>query len=388
MRIDYNGNVGLGTTTPMARLTIAAPNWNNPMAKWLFVISSSTGSTATTTIFSVDNVGNVVAANSAGIGTTTPAASLGVQGNQFIAGNITSTSTIASLFPYASTTGISSSNSSYFATVSGAVGIGTTTPISKLAIDEGTPASGYTGGIDMYDNVQGSVGSLMIRYSMPNSTANASGYMGLERTGATVNLGMVFRSQSRDGIRWLTGATSPVEVMRLTAAGNLGIGTTSPFALLSVHAASTTNNQYIFAIGTSTSYGTQNAFLIDKNGSTTIALFGACSGANALQTSAAGLIQCGAVSSDLRLKEDIQPIASALDDLMRLSPDNFHYKPEASMGSQEEAGFIAQEVQRIFPDAVETMRPTALTHRMARSRSKSRTSLPTPSEPSRSSRHR
>jgi hypothetical protein len=41
-----------------------------------------------------------------GLSTTTPAAKLGVQGNMFIAGNITSTSTTASIFPYASTTAV------------------------------------------------------------------------------------------------------------------------------------------------------------------------------------------------------------------------------------------------------------------------------------------
>lgn len=48
-----------------------------------------------------ENTGNF------GLSTTTPGSKLSVQGNQFIAGNITSTSTRASIFPYASTTAAS-----------------------------------------------------------------------------------------------------------------------------------------------------------------------------------------------------------------------------------------------------------------------------------------
>jgi hypothetical protein len=42
-----------------------------------------------------------------GLGTTSPGSVLSIQGNQFIAGNIVSTSTSASIFPYASTTALS-----------------------------------------------------------------------------------------------------------------------------------------------------------------------------------------------------------------------------------------------------------------------------------------
>jgi hypothetical protein len=113
----------------------------------------------------------------------------------------------------------------------------------------------------------------------------------------------------------------------------------------------------LFTIGSSTPTATTTLFSINNVGSTTIGLFSTCSGSTALQTSAAGLIQCGAVSSDARLKE-----GSALPLLAKLTPITFHYKPDAKMGSQEEAGFIAQDVQKLFPDAVETVQSkTSLT---------------------------
>jgi hypothetical protein len=243
-----------------------------------------------------------------GVATTSPGTALGVQGNSFFAGRIDSTSTI------------SSTNLT--------VNLGT----SQVAqLNDNSSASGFWGT---------SIGFL-----------SQSGLAEITTNGQALTFNV---SGTRNTM------TVGTEVGRFSLTGNFGVGTTSPFALLSIHAASTTNNQYIFAIGTSTSYGTQNAFLIDKNGSTTIALFGACSGANALQTSAAGLIQCGAVSSDVRLKRDIKPIDIALSKLMRLTPVTFHWK-EASRGAAEEDGFLAQDVQKLFPDAVETMQPTPLT---------------------------
>lgn len=73
-------------------------------------IDSASGVT-TGDVFLINTSGNV------GIATTTPGAKLGVTGNMFIAGNITSTSTLSSFFPYASSTAISTgyaSSTSYF----------------------------------------------------------------------------------------------------------------------------------------------------------------------------------------------------------------------------------------------------------------------------------
>ena len=64
-----SGNVGLGTTSPYAKLSISAGSGDtNTM---LFAIASSTAS-ATTTLFSVDNIGTAYFAGNVGIGTTTP----------------------------------------------------------------------------------------------------------------------------------------------------------------------------------------------------------------------------------------------------------------------------------------------------------------------------
>jgi hypothetical protein len=138
--------------------------------------------------------------------------------------------------------------------------------------------------------------------------------------------------------------------------GRTGVGSSTPMALFSIAATSSGSQVYnntLFAIGSSTASATTTLFTINNVGSTTIGLFGPCSGTNALQTSATGLIQCGSMVSDARLKQDVQPLGPALNLLMKLQPITYHFKEATGLGSQEETGFIAQDVQKIVPDAVE-----------------------------------
>ena len=98
MTVLSAGNVGIGSTSPYAQLSIATPNGATGSLGTLFAIASSTQAGATTTLFSVSNVGNV------GVGTTTPAATLdiaGTLGSQrtlFNVSSTTATNIVNSLF--------------------------------------------------------------------------------------------------------------------------------------------------------------------------------------------------------------------------------------------------------------------------------------------------
>ncbi|MEO5942838.1 MAG: tail fiber domain-containing protein [Ferruginibacter sp.] len=59
-------------------------------------------------------------------------------------------------------------------------------------------------------------------------------------------------------------------------------------------------------------------------------------------------------SSDQRLKKDIQNFETALPRLMKLEAKSYHYKDNED-GAPLSYGFIAQEVEKIFPGAVATM---------------------------------
>jgi hypothetical protein len=112
---------------------------------------------------------------------------------------------------------------------SGNVGVGTASPIWKVDVNLGsiTSPSISTGGYNVTGDATSSVGYTTYNLQLNNSTANASGYMRLARTGGTAYLGMQIGSQSRDGIAFLTGATTATEQVRISAVGIVTVSTTT-----------------------------------------------------------------------------------------------------------------------------------------------------------------
>ncbi|HWB34039.1 MAG TPA: tail fiber domain-containing protein [Candidatus Paceibacterota bacterium] len=124
--VDTTGNVGVGTSSPLALLTVATPNGSTGATQNLFLIASSTAS-ATTTLFSVSNTGLVtygsfIANASSTIGNGTQTGGLTVSGGATTTGN------------------------AYFA---GNVGIGTTNPqdtfhlVGTFRVQDSTTAAQY-----------------------------------------------------------------------------------------------------------------------------------------------------------------------------------------------------------------------------------------------------
>jgi hypothetical protein len=63
--------------------------------------------------------------------------------------------------------------------------------------------------------------------------------------------------------------------------------------------------------------------------------------------------QLGTVSSSIRYKEDIQPMASASERLFKLRPVKFRYKKADASGEKPiQYGLIAEEVAEVFPELV------------------------------------
>jgi hypothetical protein len=62
--------------------------------------------------------------------------------------------------------------------------------------------------------------------------------------------------------------------------------------------------------------------------------------------------------SDIRLKTGILPLPTLLEKVLQLQAVNYYWRPDLQMqpafGNQQQVGFIAQDVQKLFPELVKT----------------------------------
>ncbi len=259
MTLKNTGNVGIGTTTPFGKLSIHANNGETNFS--LFNIGSSTAS-ATTTLFTVLNNGNV------GIGTAVPGATLDVVG----AGVTNSTIRIDAIRAVVSDQNNGSvagyfdsgtaNNAFSLKTGQGPISFGST-GISNLTlngwINQSSVHSATLGNVTIGDNTSGysagNGGNLVLAGdTLSQGTANTTfaNIRGIKENGSYNNsLGaLVFGTQANSGSQ--QGLSTVTEKLRITSTGNVGIGTTTPWARLSADTSSLASGVPSFVVGSST----------------------------------------------------------------------------------------------------------------------------------------
>jgi hypothetical protein len=310
------GNVGVGTTSPYAQLSISN-NASTPINGTLFTIASTTAGLSTTTLMTVLANGNV------GFGVTNPAYQLDLAGNAVINGGnqinlrvnggaiVSGLTTVTALSSYTASAPLTFSQGTTevarFAGTTGNLGLGTTSPYAQLSISNNasTPINGTlftiastTAGLStttlMTVLANGNVG---ISTSAPTAGIDISngGYglklgadnFALTRTDATTKIGRIIGAPYNNAsalpvatlITTNANGTSNVSVgggssfayavtaldlytapnnttapgtarLSINSVGNVGIGSTSPWGLLSVNPSGITGPA--FAIGSST----------------------------------------------------------------------------------------------------------------------------------------
>ena len=150
--------------------------------------------------------------------------------------------------------------------------------------------------------------------------------------------------------------TANTERARIDSSGNLLVGTTSTVAS-ALTTLSTSTARYALAAACTTANLGNGVALFQKfdNNSTTsnvlvqFAMNNGGNGQGQINANGSGAAAFGSYS-DSRLKENIVDLPSQLSNIMALRPVEFDYIE--SEGGGHQIGFIAQEMQTIYPDAV------------------------------------
>jgi hypothetical protein len=163
-----------------------------------------------------------------GIGTTSPGATLDVNGNVWVrAGNTFYTDDIDHYT--GGTTALTIGSANEIAIKQGKVGIGTTSPIAQLHLQDNS-----NGGILLFERVDNSTSGAMgtINFGSRDYDDQLASIKAI-MDGSTTSSALLFSTEA-------TGEAI-AERMRITSDGNVGIGTTSPGQLLTLQNGTTTN---------------------------------------------------------------------------------------------------------------------------------------------------
>jgi len=299
-----NGNVGIGETSPTQRLHLKGSSTTYALAETTGTGTSSgfrmkAGAGTDFTLYTTQG------GNQFGIyNNTTSTQPLTIDSS----GNITNTRSIATAF-------------------------------------SGTNSATWTNGLVFYNSATAATGNAsLISFTGP-SNVNAV-------------YGVVQNASGYGDFVWAGYAGSFSEKMRLDSSGNLLVGQTSGTSYKLSLKTSSASQSAIGTAGTSGDTAFQS-ILITKfdNDSTTSQNFiqfqindgGANCGkitANGANTAAFGS------TSDQRVKENIAELPSQLANIMALRPVEFDYLE--SYGGGHQIGFIAQEIQQVYPDVIST----------------------------------
>ena len=209
---------------------------------------------------------------------------------------------------------------------SGNVGIGTTSPVTQMHLYKASGTVTYT-------------------------TQSGSNYGYFGNDGNYIYLAT---NVGATGVKFRVSMAAPDNAATIDSSGNLLVGTTSSNGKLTVNSAST-NAGLFYVSGTSLLSTPASYFEKADNNTTTSNIFvrftinSQATGSGQINANGASAAAFGSFS-DSRLKENIVDLPSQLDNIMALRTVEFDYIE--SEGGGHQIGFIAQEVQEIYPDLV------------------------------------
>lgn len=191
-----------------------------------------------------------------------------------------------------------------------------------------------------------------------NIVPNATTVKGIVVRGLASQSADLFEAQNSSG----------TVLVNVTSTGNVGVGTTLPTGILDVvggTAAASTS-------GTNITIAAQNGGTGTTNGGSILLNVGSKSGSGTtgtVQISGAASGPAFMTTSDARIKTNITPLDNGLAGIAALEGVTYTYRPpaEREVGKElnlpvdkRQMGVIAQNVEQVFPEAVETIGTTGV----------------------------
>jgi hypothetical protein len=360
-----SGNVGIGTTSPIARLevTVGSKSGTQPSSLSLYVTADmGTGQIGTAS-------GNIEFRHSNAS-----------QGIGFGYNSIYQTGNNTNQELNILSRGAGHITLNAFSYSTGNVGIGTTAPADKLSVNgsiSSTSGNLHTNrGRVAFSSTSGDA-----NHSIYNNYTNIDGEGSWDGMKFNVYAGAWFRVGNASG-------ATPTTAMYINSSGFVGIGTTSPLSRLDVYSSTATATAPTVFLSQNAGYG-QIAALDSYHGLT---LRGYPTAKDDYTTTAAdvmsffeyggdfrfykknvsaltlqgrlndgtwtvtGDVVAYGSPSDISLKTNIKPLEGALEKIIKLQGVSFTWKEDTDAnkmtGIKDDIGFIAQEVQEVLPDLV------------------------------------
>ena len=396
--IDASQNVGIGTTSPLGKLSISALNpslvlnattagkqtqwlnYDNGSLIWFSGINYNNSGDGNYYFQRNSGTGNFIIApdgnGNVGIGTTSPTNKLTVNGSISITG--TAATSIAALAVSGSTTAnaygyfLNTGGGFYYGienSVGGSIATGAAAYSTVLTTSTSTPLHLATNStvratIDSSGNVGigvtpntgwGSSAKVLQMGSYSAFYQNNIGYPEVsfnsyESSNAVYkyqissNPASLYSQRSAQHVWYIApsgtagNTISFTQAMTLDTSGNLLLGTTT--VLNGGVFSESFNGQTVNGVVLRTTWSSTGSYYIQFQNS---------SGASAGIISQNGTTTVNyGTSSDYRLKENVQPMVGALETVSKLKPVTFTWKVDNSAGQ----GFIAHELQEVMPDCV------------------------------------
>jgi hypothetical protein len=245
----------------------------------------------------------------------------------------------------------SSFNRLFIERITGNVGIGTSSPAAKLDVSGPASVTSFTGTTRLGVTVKGSTGAT--DYSGIDFSGNAQSTplarIALLSTGAGAEL--------RFGTSNSYGSGITNTAMTIDPSGNVLVGTTTGDARVTIRSSSINDNIGSLQVAnTNTTADACVASFITATNSTATSnalvkfvINDGASGSGQINANGASQAAFGGFS-DRRLKENIVDLPSQLESIMALRPVEFDYIE--SEGGGHQIGFVAQEIQEVYSDAV------------------------------------